>query len=265
MMYHTVHSADGRQGPARRLLEAAIDHIAARGITDLSLRELAAAIGTSHRMLIHHFGSREGCGSRSSARSRTRGAADVVPDPAASGGDAMRWWRTSPTQAVAQRAPVLRGLRSGAAGPPGHDELLDGIVDAWLEPAAGASSPTAWRARRRSPGAAGLAVSRGLLLDLLATGDREVDARWSYIALVRRLAISGRRADCGSLGPGHRVRDARARAARSATRPSRTSTCAARRPRRRPARSSGASATRRSSSSTPRPARRACSRGSTAR
>jgi AcrR family transcriptional regulator len=30
------------------------------GITDMSLRELAAAIGTSHRMLLYHFGSREG-------------------------------------------------------------------------------------------------------------------------------------------------------------------------------------------------------------
>jgi AcrR family transcriptional regulator len=45
------------RGEAReRLLERAIDHISRRGLTDLSLRELAAAIGTSHRMLIHHFG-----------------------------------------------------------------------------------------------------------------------------------------------------------------------------------------------------------------
>jgi len=30
------------------------------GITDQSLREMAAAIGTSHRMLLYHFKSREG-------------------------------------------------------------------------------------------------------------------------------------------------------------------------------------------------------------
>ena len=30
------------------------------GISDKSLRAIAAAAGTSHRMLIHHFGSREG-------------------------------------------------------------------------------------------------------------------------------------------------------------------------------------------------------------
>ena len=44
--------------PRRRLLERAIDHVAAHGIADLSLRRLAEALGTSHRMLIHHFGSR---------------------------------------------------------------------------------------------------------------------------------------------------------------------------------------------------------------
>jgi AcrR family transcriptional regulator len=45
----------------RQLLAAAAIAIAMQGgIADLSLRELAAAIGTSHRMLLYHFGSREG-------------------------------------------------------------------------------------------------------------------------------------------------------------------------------------------------------------
>jgi len=43
-----------------RLLAAAVRQALRGGIADLSLRELAAAIGTSHRMLIYHFGSREG-------------------------------------------------------------------------------------------------------------------------------------------------------------------------------------------------------------
>ena len=61
-VYHmvmTLHSrqvaneAPGTAGPRERLLEAVIAHIAARGVSDLSLRELAA-LGTSHRMLIYH-------------------------------------------------------------------------------------------------------------------------------------------------------------------------------------------------------------------
>src|SRR5919199_2429138 len=46
--------------PREKLLAAVIGYVAAHGFSDLSLREVAAAIGTSHRMLIYHFGSREG-------------------------------------------------------------------------------------------------------------------------------------------------------------------------------------------------------------
>ena len=50
----------GAQGDRRaQLLDAAVDHVAAHGIADLSLRGLGAAIGVSHRMLIHYFGSKE--------------------------------------------------------------------------------------------------------------------------------------------------------------------------------------------------------------
>jgi AcrR family transcriptional regulator len=40
----------------RRVVKAAADGVLARR----SLRDLAAQVGTSHRMLIHHFGSRDG-------------------------------------------------------------------------------------------------------------------------------------------------------------------------------------------------------------
>src|SRR3954451_15959464 len=48
------------EGSRARLLEAAMTHVAAHGVGEISLRGLAAALGTSHRMLIYHFGSREG-------------------------------------------------------------------------------------------------------------------------------------------------------------------------------------------------------------
>src|ERR1700730_195414 len=69
-MYHSVrvpHGTLGRvdvqgteSGPREKLLAAVMDHVVAHGLGELSLRELAAAIGTSHRMLIYHFGSKEG-------------------------------------------------------------------------------------------------------------------------------------------------------------------------------------------------------------
>src|SRR4051795_7956510 len=60
-MYQMVHLApvEGKD-PRSRLLEAAIEAVAEGGIADLSLRRLAERVGTSHRMLIHHFGSKDG-------------------------------------------------------------------------------------------------------------------------------------------------------------------------------------------------------------
>ena len=42
-----------------QLLEKAITYVLEYGLSELSLRPLAEAIGTSARMLIHHFGSKE--------------------------------------------------------------------------------------------------------------------------------------------------------------------------------------------------------------
>src|SRR5258705_10074843 len=41
------------------LLEAATDHVLEHGMAGLSLRPLALALGTSPRMLLYHFGSKE--------------------------------------------------------------------------------------------------------------------------------------------------------------------------------------------------------------
>ncbi len=55
-----VRSAMAASQPRYHLLTAAVEQAMWGGIADLSLRELAAAIGTSHRTLLYHFGSREG-------------------------------------------------------------------------------------------------------------------------------------------------------------------------------------------------------------
>ncbi len=40
-------------------MDGALDYVLAHGLVDLSLRPMAAALGTSDRMLIYHFGSKE--------------------------------------------------------------------------------------------------------------------------------------------------------------------------------------------------------------
>jgi AcrR family transcriptional regulator len=46
--------------PREELLARIVDEVGRHGLHDRSLRDLASAVGTSHRMLLYHFGSREG-------------------------------------------------------------------------------------------------------------------------------------------------------------------------------------------------------------
>jgi AcrR family transcriptional regulator len=176
-------------GDTRRaqLLALAIDYVAAHGLTDLSLRRLAAELGTSHRMLIHHFGSKQGLWVaivREVERRQLEAIGDVMPDPAASFADAMRaWWRhiSDPTLWPNERL-FFEVYGQALQGRPHTSELLDGIVDAWLEPAAAAGEAMGLpRETAVASARLGIAVTRGLLLDLLATGDRAaVDAAMEH-------------------------------------------------------------------------------------
>jgi AcrR family transcriptional regulator len=190
-------------GDARaRLLEAAIDYVVDHGMTDLSLRRLAAELGTSHRMLIHHFGSREGLWVaivREVERRQLDMLGDVMPDPTLGYADAMRaWWRHISDPSLWPNERLFFEVYGQALqGRPHAAELLDGIVDNWLGPATemgeamGLSHATAEAAARL-----GIAVTRGLLLDLLATGEREkVDAALEHwielnVGFLERLAVA---------------------------------------------------------------------------
>src|SRR6476469_1199311 len=127
--------------PRGRLLEAAIDYIATRGVSDLSLRELAAAIGTSHRMLIHHFGGREGLWVAVVREVEARQRAllgDVLPAEPVSLGEAMRaWWTHISDPALWPNERLFFEIYGQALqGRPGTTDVLEGIVDSWVEPVA---------------------------------------------------------------------------------------------------------------------------------
>jgi AcrR family transcriptional regulator len=180
--------------PREKLLNAAIDHIAERGITDLSLRELAAAIGSSHRMLIHHFGGREGLlvAVVQTVEERQR-ALVVVPEAGASPGDAMRaWWKHISQESLWANERLFFELYGQALqGRPGTVALLDGIIDSWLEPAATIFTQLGFE-DGEAAARLGIAVTRGLLLDLLATREVEkVDAAMDvHIAALEALMMS---------------------------------------------------------------------------
>jgi AcrR family transcriptional regulator len=168
--------ADGQ--PRARLLAAAIDYLQTRGISDLSLRELAAAIGTSHRMLIYHFGSKEGLlvAVVQAVEERQRAfLAGLAADPAVGPREAITtmWRHFADTRLWPAERLFFEIYGQALQGRPGTAGFLDGIVDDWLEMLTQYSvrlggPPEHARAEARL----GVAVIRGLLLDLLATGDR---------------------------------------------------------------------------------------------
>ncbi|MFF4398796.1 TetR/AcrR family transcriptional regulator [Streptomyces sp. NPDC001480] len=171
-----VHVTDGDR--RAQLVDAAVDHVAAHGIAELSLRRLGAAIGVSHRMLIHYFGSKEQLlveVVRTSERRQRDLLSRLRTDPGLSPADAARllWQQLTDPRLAGQERLFFEICGQALRGRPEAVPVLEGLVTDWLEPlvaaeiAAGAD-PTAARNRARL----GLATVRGLLLDLLATGDR---------------------------------------------------------------------------------------------
>ncbi|MEP7022709.1 MAG: TetR family transcriptional regulator, partial [Actinomycetota bacterium] len=152
-----------------------VSHALDAGIADLSLRELATAIGTSHRMLIYHFGSRQGLlVAVTQAVEEAERAAFLDLKSAITPDAARRAWQHLSDPALWPQERLFFELYSYALlGRPGTEGFLQGVVESWVAPIASAlvqagSDERAARADARL----GLAVVRGLLLDLLATGDR---------------------------------------------------------------------------------------------
>ena len=165
----------------RQLVDALID-TAEHGLGGRSLREMAEAVGTSHRNLLHHFGSREGLllAVVEEVESRQLGRLDTLPDDTGAALSAM--WESL-------RQPELRPFERlffecyarGAQGERPFDRMVPAAVDGWLAEVDRVSGGASDEAMARLC----LAVVRGLLLDLVATGDEEgVDA-----AMVRFVAL----------------------------------------------------------------------------
>lgn len=194
----------------RRLVEAAIAFLRTRGVGDLSLRELAAGIGTSHRMLLYHFGSKDGLlveVSRAVEQQQRDALAALAAEFHQDTAEELsrRFWRRL-------RAPDLAGLerlffelygRALGSGADAAQRLLEGNVDSWVAvqvpmlEAAGVSAADAARLARLA-----VAVSRGLLMDVLATGDEQAvdDAYELYVAAMVRYVLSPDRGTPGSGG-----------------------------------------------------------------
>ena len=158
-----------------RLLAAAVEQAMRGGIADLSLRELAAAIGTSHRMLLYHFGSREGLLVAVASAVEDTQRANLPAGGITTRADARRAWRhfSDPELWPAERL-FFELYAHALLGRPGTEGFLEANIEPWISAIAdvwvkaGIDNSTA-----RAEARLAMAVTRGLLLDLLATGDRD--------------------------------------------------------------------------------------------
>ena len=183
------------------LLERAYEYALEHGLGDLSLRPLAAGIGSSPRVLLFLFGSKEELVRALLARARADELALLQRAPENEGfSDLPTLVRTTWEWLVAeQHRPLLtlwlEAYARSLVEPNGPwSDFARDTVDDWLEVLAAARTS---RPRGREPAAhdrtLALAVLRGALLDLLATGDveRTTAAVQRHLDLVARESPAG--------------------------------------------------------------------------
>lgn len=146
------------------------------GISQLSLREIAAGAGTSHRMLIYHFGSREGLLAAVVGRieAEQRAALAELGERVEPEQVGRVFWRRLADPALAPAERLFFEIYAQALyGREWTDEFRASVISAWTGPVEELLRRygfSAKEARRRAR--LGIAATRGLLLDLLITGDR---------------------------------------------------------------------------------------------
>jgi AcrR family transcriptional regulator len=183
-------------GSARRreLLHKALDYVTRHGVSDLSLRPLAADIGSSPRVLLYLFGSKDGLIREILALARRVELEAMHTNDTDSHNPADELRRLWTWLSSGEHRPILRlflesYVRSVDGAPP-WDDFARSSVGEWLailQPLVGRRKDgPAGGGRYDKDGPAGggrydkddnptlmLAVIRGLMLDLVATGDAD--------------------------------------------------------------------------------------------
>jgi AcrR family transcriptional regulator len=166
-------SADPQPPSARReeLLELAYAYVLRHGMGGMSLRPLAEAVGSSPRVLLYLFASKDGLVRALLGRSRTEELALLAEVRAAGGGPAEAVGRLWDWLAAPQRRDLLRlwveAYGRSLVEPDGAwAGFAAQTVQDWLDLLADVLGPDG------DPTAV-LAMLRGALLDVLATGDVE--------------------------------------------------------------------------------------------
>ncbi len=162
-----------------QILEACIDYILDHGVADLSLRPLAAAVGSKARLLIYHFGTKDAL--LAEAMLLVRGRTQLA------------FAKSLSSSEVSQPAPIIRVFWDWATSqkherylrlffeihglalqrPVMYRRYLRGAVTSWVEMFAEVLPPKISRSKRLQLSSLAAGTVFGLLLDFLSSGDKK--------------------------------------------------------------------------------------------
>ena len=158
------------------LRNQAVDYVLAYGFGDLALRPLAKALKTNARMLVYHFGSREGLmreilmGLRERGDTLIRVWFEAGKKPRTLS-EFLRWywqWMSAPRAQPAVRL-IFELYALALRNPRDYPGVLEAPLAHWQSLTKKADLRSKFETAEAT---LLLAATRGLLLDLCATGDR---------------------------------------------------------------------------------------------
>jgi AcrR family transcriptional regulator len=175
------------------LLDAVVNYTVEHGFSEVSWRPVAVALGVSPTTLVHHFGTKEQMlvAILGRLRERIAAASDLSgqqPDLAAAARAA--WTRTSDPQQAAEFRLFFAVYGRALQAPQQFEGFLERAVADWMNALRDAQGPGTDPVTATRTATLVIATIRGLLLDLLATGDRDrvQDAAESFLATLESTA-----------------------------------------------------------------------------
>jgi AcrR family transcriptional regulator len=170
------------------LLDAAVEYAAEHGFAELSWRPVAAGLGVSPTTLVHHFGTKEQMLEAILGRLRERMFV-ATRDPARGPHDLAAearaaWERACDPRRGAEFRLLFAVYGRALQAPRQFADFLGHVVAYWMSTLIEAQGPDADPRIATRRATLVIATIRGLLLDLLTTGDRDrvQDAAESFFA-----------------------------------------------------------------------------------
>jgi AcrR family transcriptional regulator len=161
------------------LLNASIEYLLENGVADLSLRPLAAEVGSKARLLVYHFGSKDALITDAMLVIRERVQQNFARLVRARRGHKPSqmvrgfWdWATSETNDRYLRLFFeVHGL--ALQNPKRYGRYLEGAFTSWVELLTAVLPAEQSRTRRRALASLAVSTVVGLMLDYLSSGDKK--------------------------------------------------------------------------------------------